>query len=348
MIESIEITSAPGERIGEICSPSFVLPPPTIINRDVIPERYLAAMSKTWERGRFEGGNITVDRLFNVFVTNQGLVFTEDKRVVTETITQHTSAEQAAALTKISDMRALEINSPSLLMRKRGDQNYGHWLVEVLPKLGFAKRLCDVNSLVIPKVGGMMQSVIIDSLSLFDSEPIALFPHQHEQVFFMRELIIVSGATRHGTYMSPLVVNELDNLKSNIDIQNEKKIFVSRKGADRDISNVTEVEEFLSILGFNIVHPGEMSLQQQIDTFSAASCVVGVMGAGMTNIVFAKRGAKVINIAPMSMPDTFFYLLSVHKQQIYTEIRCESVEGRDNRNGKIHLNLSELSNAIIA
>ena len=39
-----------------------------------------------------------------------------------------------------------------------------------------------------------------------------------------------------------------------------------------------------------------MSVRDQIDHFAAADAIVGLHGAGLTNLVFAKPGARVLEI----------------------------------------------------
>lgn len=326
MVEVVGLRSIHHVNVAKIQSPPFSAHPPHIISRELIPRSMAAVMEPWWNKGAFEASEISVDKIFDVFVTAEGLVFSQDGKLILETVTQHSKSEQEEALARISTLTDVaEIRTSCLLLRKRGDDNYGHWLVELLPKLSLARSACEVSGLALPLVDGAMNTVIRDSLTLCGSAPALHFPIHKKQVHFFKELVLVTGATNHGVFMSPLVVQDLERMASSVRGSGAQKVFVSRKGARRDLVNADAVEAELASRGFSIIHPGEMTMEQQIVAFRNARLVVGVMGAGMTNIVFAQRGARVVNITPAAMPDTFFYFLSVHKQQSYCEVRGENI-----------------------
>jgi capsular polysaccharide biosynthesis protein len=62
-------------------------------------------------------------------------------------------------------------------------------------------------------------------------------------------------------------------------------------------------------LGFVAVDPGELSPEEQVRTFAEAECVVGVHGAGLTNLAFAPAGAGVVELfAPDYVNECFWAL----------------------------------------
>jgi len=79
---------------------------------------------------------------------------------------------------------------------------------------------------------------------------------------------------------------------------------------------------YAEVSGFALVEPGRLSLAAQIAAFKNAKEIVGVSGAEMTNIAFAPRGARVMNIAPAGMPDTFFWFIAGLRGHTYAELRC--------------------------
>jgi len=59
--------------------------------------------------------------------------------------------------------------------------------------------------------------------------------------------------------------------------------------------------------GFVRIDPGTMSVRDQIDHFAAADAIVGLHGAALTNLVFAKPGARVLEIfAPSYVKHCFW------------------------------------------
>jgi hypothetical protein len=60
------------------------------------------------------------------------------------------------------------------------------------------------------------------------------------------------------------------------------------------LSDEKELEDFFSKNGYQIINPGDYSIEDQIDMFSSASHVAGISGAAFINTIFCKPGTKVI------------------------------------------------------
>ncbi|MCD7108422.1 glycosyltransferase family 61 protein [Rhizobium sp. DKSPLA3] len=310
-------------------SPAFLAPPPVVSGLDLIPASIHDAMRPGWYSNYHGARSISIDKVFDVHVTAEGLVFNSDGKVISQTITQHAPEEQERALRDIASASDIPvIDTSCLLLRKRGEANYGHWMVEILPKLELARKLTHVSGVTIPDVGSGMNKVISDSLGIVDTiKSTPRFPLKANSVTFFKELIVVSGMTLHGSYMSPLVFEALDRIRDAVEGEAPRKIFVSRAGAPRNIGNEADLHRLVADHGFDILHPGKLDLKEQVRKFKNASCVMGVMGAGMTNIMFAPSTARIINLAPATMPDTFFYFIATLKGQSYEEVRGENVNG---------------------
>ena len=329
MVEAVDIRSMHHVHLGVIESPQFLAPPPVVWGLDLIPQPIHDAMRPGWYSNTHVARTISVDKVFDVHVTAEGLVFNSDGKVISQTITQHAPAEQERALQDIASAPDIPvIDTSCLLLRKRGEANYGHWMVEILPKLELARKLTHVSGVAIPDVGGGVNTVISESLGIVDTiKSTPRFPLKANSVTFFKELIVVSGMTMHGSYMSPLVFEAIDRIRDAVDGEEPRKVFVSRAGAPRNIANEEDMHRLVTEHGFEILHPGKLDLRQQVHKFKNASCVMGVMGAGMTNIMFAPPTARIINLAPATMPDTFFYFIATLRGQSYEEVRGENVNG---------------------
>lgn len=348
MVEIVDISNIHHLNVGHIESPGFPFPHPRVLNIDLIPNDIRNAMRGAWDAKYFAPRIISVDKLFDVYVTEEGLVFTQDFRLISQTITQHSPLEQERAFNLLkSTSNFREIATSCLLMRKRGDDNYGHWLVEIMPKLGLARLKCHVSGLAIPSLDGAMKSVIHDSIHICDKlKTTPRFELKKNEAVFFKEIILVSGATQHGSYMSPLMIKEIDSAIQNIEGIKNDKIFISRRGTVRNIADQNNIEATLSENGFNIINPASMSFVDQVKSFKNAKIIIGVMGAGMTNIVFANPGARIINLSPATMPDTFFCFLSKHKGHIYSEIRGKNTIETKSWDTEFIINIDDLMSEI--
>lgn len=67
-------------------------------------------------------------------------------------------------------------------------------------------------------------------------------------------------------------------------------LFIKRKeGLNRTIKNSAEIEEIARETGFTVVEPGDHTWTQQVKLFSNARAIIGIHGAGLTNILFCKN-----------------------------------------------------------
>ena len=96
-------------------------------------------------------------------------------------------------------------------------------------------------------------------------------------------------------------------------------IYVSRSDAThRNVRNEDEVCAVLSALGFEIVCPGQMSFEEQVNIFSEARLIIGAHGAGMTNVLWS-RCADVVELMPSNLQDADYrFLCNIIGHRHYT------------------------------
>jgi capsular polysaccharide biosynthesis protein len=79
-----------------------------------------------------------------------------------------------------------------------------------------------------------------------------------------------------------------------------RKLFISRSGHSqvhgRRLLNEAEIALIASEQGFEIIRAEELTFETQVMLFSEASVITGPHGAGFVNMVFAPRGAKIVEM----------------------------------------------------
>jgi hypothetical protein len=146
-----------------------------------------------------------------------------------------------------------------------------------------------------------------------------------EQPFRVDRLLVVDGLAEHGSYMSPLVAECLQDLTAGIGPGPHGRILVTRApGAQRRLRGEAELARVAEADGIHAVDPGALPFAEQVALFKGARKVAGAMGAGLANIGFALPGTEVCVAAPGAMPDTFYWFLASLRGLRYTEIRCSS------------------------
>ena len=79
----------------------------------------------------------------------------------------------------------------------------------------------------------------------------------------------------------------------------KNKIYIRREDANyRKILNEADLISKLRKQGFEIINPQHFDILEQMKIFSNAKMIVTPHGSNMSNIIFCKKGTKIIEISP--------------------------------------------------
>jgi hypothetical protein len=197
-----------------------------------------------------------------------------------------------------------------------GSGNYAHWLVDDLPRLAVLDRISGPVTVLLPSYGEKIDAVRKDSLY-------ALVPEGRDvRVEFIGakepvhcgELIYVTPVSYHPVLKSPHALNFV-RAAVRRRLQNQpvskKRLFVTRQaGRYRYLTNEAEITAELESLGFETVCPEMLDFMTQASLFAQAEIVVGIMGAGMGNTIFAEPGIPTVYLAPTGWFEPFYWDLA--------------------------------------
>lgn len=112
------------------------------------------------------------------------------------------------------------------------------------------------------------------------------------------------------------------------------KLYVSRSAARcRHLVNEHELMEAIEPLGFQLVQPERLSFEEQITLFSQAEWIIGPHGAGLTNMLYAPIGTRVIEIFEPSILRRCYYQMSKalnHNHYIVVGDQKQNLENEPN------------------
>ncbi|KQO68843.1 glycosyltransferase family 61 protein [Methylobacterium sp. Leaf89] len=189
-------------------------------------------------------------------------------------------------------------------------ENYGHWLIECLPRLHVAARagLLDGAKVTVHAIPAM-ETVYRDSLAALGiGADRIVWLTQREVVF--AELVYPTPITRQPITKSPLVIDSAREIRQRIGPPPEplaERIYVSRnRNARRRLVNEAEVIAVLAERGYQTVHPETECFARQVQIFAAARFVIGGMGAALSNLAFAEPGVRCLMLTNQDMLDDFF------------------------------------------
>jgi hypothetical protein len=104
----------------------------------------------------------------------------------------------------------------------------------------------------------------------------------------------------------------------------EKVALMRRDWATRGIHNGDEIERFLEARDFRITDAGGLPFVEQVRMFQSASVVFGVIGSGLTGLIYSPNGVRVIGAGPALWGDRFFVALGQHRAAAWAEVRGPS------------------------
>ena len=199
------------------------------------------------------------------------------------------------------------------LMSPSGSQ-YFQWIWGELPRLFSVLPHLPKGTKFI--VDSKMVGFQKESLKLLGISPEQCIPQDAFQESEVERLLFSTplGHNEHTTCPSDVAQNlgeAFVDAAGGYTSDNNRRIYISRANAKRRI--LTNEEELITLIkkhGFEIVEPHRLSYTEQVRLFSGCSCILGVHGAGLTNILFAPKGCKVLEIHNPQVTRKSYWVMS--------------------------------------
>ncbi len=249
-------------------------------------------------------------KVFRGKLNNKNLSFvTYDDHIVKESIWTWSPIRKIKESISLNIV-AKKIPGRVLVLAQEGDKNYYHWLLEALPKLALIEKSgIKFDYIYAPVTWPPFIKETIGLLGInkpfIDSD---LFSNRYVEA----ESIVLPSFVGISTYTPTWVVDYLRDkllLYQTTPETAHKYIYISRKNAEhRKVNNENYIISELKRIGFIDVYLEDMTVQEQIGIISNADVILAPHGAGLANIVFAKSGAKVIELVQNHYDASFWHL----------------------------------------
>jgi len=173
---------------------------------------------------------------------------------------------------------------------------YGHFLLEVIPKL----MLLDRAPAGIEIATSVPQSATFDAM--VGSLGVAPFRIRHFHVpVFCRRAFLPDRLVHLDQSIHPLAREAFERIRAlgnSSATPRAERVFISRsRFRRRRLTNESQIEALFERHGFRIVHPELLPIDEQIAVFSTATMIAGLGGSAMHNTVFTDPDAKVLIIS---------------------------------------------------
>lgn len=294
-------------------------------------------------------------------VAASGVLMTADAQVVGESLNNTGDWSAFGAFRRCGRTDELAVRQPPLTLQRRlgpaphvmlkqtFDANYGHWLVEGLPRLAAAAEHVDLTTcrFIVSAGHAPMQRVYRDSLAICGIAPAQVVEVGYAPVHVDR-LIYPLPVTRHPWIKSPTVVPFLEAIADRVGRPADapRRIFVTRSCGRRTLLNEAAIAAVARSYGFTVVSPATMSFVEQVRWFGSAEIVVGGYGANLTNVAFAPRGAALFALTTPDMQDDFFWDLMDHKHGAYVSLHGERLPGRGGPNADYTIDAAQFTRTL--
>lgn len=182
--------------------------------------------------------------------------------------------------------------------------NISHLIFDKYPRYHWAKTLLgDVSPAVFvayPYAVDLFAAAGASLLQIFDGT------RRSGSLRFERLVVAsnVAGSLLHPAQSgSPIHVGALQSLREILGVGDlaaaEGSYLLDRQSTGvRTIENWEALRRPLDEIGCRSIDPAGMSFREQVEIFLAARTLVGVHGAGLTNLLFMPEGARIVEILP--------------------------------------------------
>jgi len=212
---------------------------------------------------------------------------------------------------------------------------YYHWMMDALPRIHLLKASNIPYDRILVPTHTRFQRECLDALGIESARVLPAVPRQHIEA---ERLIVPSmpGLTAHSPRWACQFVRE-SFLKSAPQATPRRRIFASRqKSATRKLVNEDALVEALRRYGFEPVFPEELSFAEQVRLFDGAAIVVATHGSALTNLVFCRPGASVIEIFSPNYMNTLYWALANQLDLNYHYVRGEGKRLTSKRGRRVH------------
>jgi capsular polysaccharide biosynthesis protein len=199
------------------------------------------------------------------------------------------------------------------VLATRGDENFYHFMLDTLPRLGLLEDTRPLDSLdrfVVrhhrPFHRQLLQMCGVPSDRILD-------PSTHPYVH-ARRLVVPSIPALHGQTPGWVVDFLRRRLMPTDPVPRDRpsRFYISRgvERRTRAVVNEAAVIDMLAVRGIEPVSLDGMSISEQVELFRGADMIVSPHGAGLTNIVFCGPRTRVVEVFSPHYVNPCFWKLS--------------------------------------
>lgn len=202
---------------------------------------------------------------------------------------------------------ALPANVRYLLATDTESGGHFHWMTETMPRLLNLRESAGEFVLLLPDTA-YMREIAMAALRMAKISFADFVFMRPGEIYAARDLSYVSRVAPTGRMHDPLM-KELNEIFSADASPATRRLYISRSRAKfRRVLNEDALTSMLVNNGFEVVYGEGLSLAEQIELFSAGRDLIGIHGAGLTNCLFMRPGANVVELRRREINVGYWFL----------------------------------------
>lgn len=241
----------------------------------------------------------------------------------------------------------------SLLCGVDANNNYYHWFFDSLSRFFIFKKYYKFNKNDFFLIHNLKHDFQIQSLKLLGIKNIInSYDTNHIKA---QKIICINFIRQFNLSFQKWIIIYFKKFllkRINKDYKKKLKIFIDRTGyagSYRGIANREEFINFLKSKNFIILDPSKLKFLDEIKIFKSADIVIGIYGAGLTNMIFCRKNTKVIEIKPYYTKDNLYKNMAINCNLKYSLIRSTIInKSETNRSydGQLYVSTKKLKKLI--
>ena len=230
--------------------------------------------------------------------------------------------------------------------------NYFHWVTDVLPKLlAWLERGMPCRSVLLPN-DLLHRSYVLESLEWLGFEPIAWTQARLQ----IDRLIVINATAPTGNFRAALLRRLGQHLRRSCHVQSPSEdssvsFYISRADAPkRFLHNEAQLISSLAAHRVQVVQLQGKSLSEQVDLFRRCRLLVGLHGAGLTNMLWMPSGSHVLEVRRRGdTHNNCYYAMACALGHRYSYLLADDVRTmQDTHSAELHLDPGSLHQYLAA
>ena len=228
---------------------------------------------------------------------------------------------------------AVVVDRPCLLACRFGEWTWGHWLLDMLPKIVLAERYAPQRftyavpfGIVDPSFGGYARSVL-GSLAAYGVQPSRLLRIHPGVVYRFDTLFDIAGIS--GKAMHPGVLQAMRDVQGAPFKRRSITAILRTPPSIRCLVNDGAIRDVLAQEGATFLDASSASFGEQVATFRDSDVIVGDLGSNLAALIYARPGTGLVTLAPTLWQDDYFLKLFQRLDLVQADVRGHALLAPD-------------------